>query len=161
MQYWDEVLFPEVLTLISGERYLSMSDRAIADELIVLAKSAINTFLFPYIPLDYDYEDTDSPIQPRRYYFIGDVGDRELHIIIQWMNFYWCKKMVSNADNFQNVYFDTNIKSFSPGNILHNYRVLMENYRDEARRAESRYYRMGDYTGGAPIPDIGGTIDDD
>lgn len=155
MKYWDEVLFPDVLRLIRGERYLVMSDRQIADELITLAKQAVNNFLFPNIALDYDYEeDPESEVFPHRYYFINDLTDRELAIIIAWMEYFWCKLIVSNADNFNNVYFDSNIKAFSPGNMLYNYRTMMYNYRDEARRLESRYYR-GDASSG-----IGGTIDD-
>lgn len=156
MLYWDEVLFPEVLTVIRGERYLAMSDRQIADELITLAKQAINTFLFPYVALDYTYqEDPESVAFPQRYYFINEVTDKEIQIIITWMCYYWCKLIVSSADNFNNVYFDSNIKSFSPGNVLHNYRMMMDQYRDEARRLESRYYRA------TATPSIGGTIDDD
>ena len=157
MEYWDEVLFPDVLRTIRGERYLVMSDRQIADELITLAKQAINNFLFPNVPLDYSYEvDPDNQVFPKRYYFTSDtVSDKELAILIAWMNFYWCKLIVANADNFANIYFDTNIKSFSPGNVLHNYRVMQETYRDEARRLESRYYRANSASG------IGGTIDDD
>lgn len=159
MKYWDEVLFPEVLTLIRGERYLTMSDRQIADELISLAKQAINTFLFPAVSLEYAYEeDEDNIVFPKRYFFLEEPGDRELAILIAWMEFFWCKLIVSNADNFNNVYFDSNIKSFSPGNVLHNYRTLMYSYRDEARRLESRYYRADDGDG---RPGIGGTIDDD
>ena len=155
MKYWDEVLFPEVLRLIRGERYLVMSDRQIADELITLAKQAVNNFLFPNIALDYAYEeDPESEVFPRRYYFVNDLTDRELAIIIAWMEYFWCKLIVSNADNFNNVYFDSNIKAFSPGNMLHNYRTMMYNYRDEARRLESRYYRADASSG------IGGTIDD-
>lgn len=156
MKYWDEVLFPDVLRLIRGERYLVMSDRQIADELITLAKQAVSNFLFPNISLEYAFEEDESNLVfPQRYYFVNDPTDRELAIIIAWMEFYWCKLVVSNADNFNNVYFDSNIKAFSPGNMLHNYRVMMENYRDEARRLESRYYRAD------PASGIGGTVDDE
>ena len=155
MEYWDEVLFPDVLRLIRGERYLVMSDHQIADELITLAKQAINNFLFPNVSLEYAYEeDETNMIFPRRYYFVNDPTDRELAVIIAWMNYFWCKLIVSNADNFNNVYFDSNIKAFSPGSMLHNYRTMMYNYRDEARRLESRYYRSDAASG------IGGTIDD-
>ena len=155
MKYWDEVLFPDVLRLIRGERYLVMSDRQIADELIILAKQAINNFLFPNASLEYaSEEDPTSEVFPLRYYFTGDPTDRELAILIAWMEYFWCKLIVSNADNFNNVYFDSNIKAFSPGNMLHNYRTMMYNYRDEARRLESRYYRAD------PSSGIGGTIDD-
>lgn len=156
MEYWDEVLFPDVLRLIRGERYLVMNERQIADELITLAKQAINNFLFPNVSLEYAYEeDEDNLVFPRRYYFIDNPTDKEIAIIIAWMNYFWCKLIVANADNFNNVYFDSNIKSFSPGNVLHNYRVMQGAYRDEARRLESRYYRAGGASG------IGGTIDDE
>lgn len=156
MKYWDEVLFPDVLHIIRGERYLVMDDRQIADELITLAKQAINTFLFPNVSLEYAYEENpDSLVFPKRYYFVGEPTDKEYAILIAWMNYYWCKLLVANADNFYNVYFDSNIKAFSPGNVLHNYRVMQENYRDEARRLESRYYRAGSAS------NIGGTIDNE
>lgn len=156
MKYWDEVLFPDVLRLMRGERYLVMDERQIADELITLAKQAINNFLFPNVSLEYSYEeDEKSLVFPRRYYFINDPTDKEFAIIIAWMNYFWCKLIVANADNFNNIYFDSNIKSFSPGNILHNYRLMQDTYRDEARRLESRYYRADSASG------IGGTIDDE
>lgn len=156
MKYWDEVLFPDVLRLIRGERYLVMDERQIADELITLAKQAINNFLFPNVSLEYSYEeDKTSLVFPRRYYFINDPTDKEFAIIIAWMNYFWCKLIVANADNFNNIYFDSNIKSFSPGNVLHNYRLMQDTYRDEARRLESRYYRADSASG------IGGTIDDE
>lgn len=161
-KYWDETLFPEVLELIRGERYLIMSDKQIADELIALAKRAVNNFLFPNVSLAYSYDaQPDSEVFPNRYYFInndarGEVGDREFQIIVAWMCYFWSEQMASNADNFNNVYFDSNIKSFSPGNALHNYLKAMEHYRETARSLESRYYRVGEYG-----PSVGGTIDDD
>lgn len=156
MEYWDEVLFPDVLRIIRGERYLVMNERQIADELITLAKQAINNFLFPNVSLEYAYEEDETNLVfPRRYYFIDNPTDKELAIVIAWMNYFWCKLIVANADNFNNIYFDSNIKSFSPGNTLHNYRVMQNAYRDEARRLESRYYRADKASG------IGGTIDDE
>ena len=31
-KYWDEVLFPEMLIVIRGERYLAMSDKQMNDQ---------------------------------------------------------------------------------------------------------------------------------
>lgn len=42
-----------MLNVIRGERYLTMTDAQIADELISLAKRAVNTFKFPKISLEY------------------------------------------------------------------------------------------------------------
>ncbi len=155
MQYWDNVLFPEVLQTIRGERYLLMTDRQIYDELISLAKRAIAKFKFPNIELSYAFFPQDDESLPVRYYFEEDLGFAEINVIIAWMQFYWADFMVSNADNFQNIYFDNNIQSYSPGNVLHNYTVAKERYYNEAHRIESEYYRAGS------TPSIGGTIDDD
>jgi hypothetical protein len=57
------------------------------------------------------------------------------------MKYYWADLMVSNADNFNNLYFDSNIQAFSPGNLLHNYKETCNMYRDQARELESEYYR--------------------
>lgn len=83
MQYWDDVLFPDVLATIRGERYLQMSDKQIADELIALAKRAISTFMFPRVALDYAYtEDQTNTIYPLRYYFTEEIGDDEIAILV-------------------------------------------------------------------------------
>lgn len=71
------------------------------------------------------------------------------------MKYYWADFMVSNSDNFQNIYFDNNIQSFSPGNVLHNYIAARTQFGDSAKALESRYYRTE-----KNAPTIVGTIDD-
>lgn len=154
MEYWDEVLYPEVVAAIRGERYLIMSDKQIADELLSLTKRAINTFKFPDIDLSYDFETTTSEIYPSRYYFKNAVTDDEFNVLIAWVKYYWADYMVSNSDNFQNIYFDKNINSYSPGNVLHNYVAAKTQYLEEARTLEANYYRKHSSS------NIGGTIDD-
>lgn len=156
MKYWDELIFPEMLETIRGERYLLMTDRQIGDELIAIAKRAINNFLFPDVTLDYAYTETDNEAMPKRYYFVDDsVGDREVAVIIAWMKAFWCDFIISSADNFQHQYYDSNIKSHSPGNTLHNLVAAKKSYEELAREIESRYYRSANGT-----PTIKDTIDE-
>lgn len=157
MKYWDELLYPEVLATIRGQRYLMMTDKEIADELIALAKRAINNFLFPNVTLNYAFtSDPDNEVMPKRYYFTDDgVGDKEVAVLVAWMKFFWTDFIIASADNFQNLYYDSNIKSYSPGNTLHNLMKAKEEYESTAREIESRYYRTSDGQ-----PTIVGTIDE-
>lgn len=160
MQYWDEVLFPHILATIRGERYLIMTEAQINEELVNLIKRAIATFKFPNVSLAYDKEvqadieeeaqaDIEEEPQPDRYYFNSDeVGYREIDILVAWTKAFWAEMIVSNADNFTNLYFDSNIKTFSPGNTLNNYQKMWESYTKLARELERDYYRVD--TNGKP-----------
>lgn len=150
MKYWDEILFPQMLQTIRGERYLCMTNKQIADELILLAKRAVNNFLFPKISLKYSFENqpTDE-IYPQRYYFENDnVGDAEINVILAWMKVFWADFLISNADSFQNIFYDNNLQTYSPGTLLKNYLAAKEEWTLEARGLEDRYYRVSD--DGAP-----------
>lgn len=84
MKYWDEVLYPGMLATIRGERYLTMTDAQITDELVNLAKRAIAAFKFPRYSTAYAVEAGTG-----RYYFTNDaIGFAELEIITTWMKAY-------------------------------------------------------------------------
>jgi hypothetical protein len=140
MLYWEKVLFPDMLAMIHGERYLTMTDSQITNELNSLARRAINTFKFPRISLSYSYE-TDETTGEFKYYFNNNLTDKETAIILAWMKAYWAEYMISNADNYNNLYFDSNINAFSPGNLLHNYKESWQTYVSQAKQLESEYYR--------------------
>lgn len=63
--------------------------------------------------------------------------------------------MVSNADNFNNLYYDAAIRTYSPGNTLNNYLKAVEQYKASAKELESMYYRTENYA-----PTIGGVEDE-
>lgn len=128
-----------MLAMIHGERYLTMTDAQITEELNSLAKRSVNTFKFPRISLSYAYETEKSG--ELKYYFINDLTDKETAIILAWMKAYWAEYMISNADNYNNLYFDSNINAFSPGNLLHNYKESWQTYVAQAKQLESEYYR--------------------
>ena len=148
MQYWDEVLFPDVLMTIRGERYITMSDAQINAELNALTKRAISTFKFPNVSLEYSFEtlvvgEEGEETTIQRYSFTNDdVSSREFEILIAWIKAYWAEMIVSNADNYNNLYYDSNIHTYSPGNMLHNFEKMWSTYRTQARQLEFNYGRV-------------------
>ena len=58
------------------------------------------------------------------------------------MKVYWCENQLSNADNFDDIYTDANIKTFSRANLIDKNTNLLKLYKAEAREAENRYSRV-------------------
>ena len=60
------------------------------------------------------------------------------------MKVYWCENQISNADNFEDMYTDVNIKTYSRANAVDKNMKLMAEYREYARELENRYSRVND-----------------
>lgn len=58
------------------------------------------------------------------------------------MKVYWCENLISNADNFEDIYTDANIKTYSRANAVDKNIKLMAEYREYARELENRYSRV-------------------
>lgn len=58
------------------------------------------------------------------------------------MKVYWCENLISNADNFEDIYTDANIKTYSRANAVDKNMKLMAEYRKYAQELETRYSRM-------------------
>lgn len=72
------------------------------------------------------------------------------------MKVYWCEKQISNADNFEELYTDMNIKTYSRANAVDKNLKLMSEFRDYARRLETDYSRSSSHS-----PTIGGINEDE
>ena len=158
MQLWDDVLYPVFRATIRGEYYGVISQDNMDEECYFLAKRAINTFKFPKIPTDYttiyairvddssleEVDETDDRFESAipHAYFNHQLGDAEIEIIIAWMKVYWCENQISNADNFEDMYTDVNIKTFSRANAVDKNLKLFDTYRKYARDLENRYSRV-------------------
>nr|DAG15751.1 MAG TPA: hypothetical protein [Caudoviricetes sp.] len=69
------------------------------------------------------------------------------------MKVYWVEQLLSNADNFEDIYTDSNIKTYSRANAVDKNTKLMDQYRTYARDLETRYSRVNT-SRGASIGDI-------
>ncbi len=167
MQYWDEVLYPPFRATIRGQYYGFISQDDMDEECFNLARRGIAAFKFPRISTEYEtfyaMRDKDNNIEevdPKEYpdaiqhgYFINDLTYAEIEIIIAWMKVYWAEMQISNADNFEELYTDVNIKSYSRANAVEKNTKLMAEYRAYARELENRYSRVN-ASRGSSIGDI-------
>ena len=58
------------------------------------------------------------------------------------MKVYWHENLLSNADNFEDLYTDVNIKTFSRANLIDKNTNVLKDARKTAERMESRYSRV-------------------
>ena len=158
MQYWDNILYPSFRATIRGEYYGVISQDDIDEECFHLAERAIAAFKFPKISTEYetfyavrneegelqevDPQESQEAIQHG--YFVNDLNYAEIEILIAWMKVYWCENQISNADNFDEIYTDVNIKTYSRANAVDKNMKLMAEYRDYARELENRYSRVNE-----------------
>ena len=155
MQLFDDVLYPSIRATIRGSYYGIITEDFIDEECYHLAKRAISAFKFPRISTDYktfyavrqedgtlkevDQEEEGAIPHGK---FINTLTDAEIEVIIAWMKVYWCENQISNADNFDDMYTDANIKTFSRANAVAQNTKLMAEYRNYARDLENRYSRI-------------------
>ena len=58
------------------------------------------------------------------------------------MKVYWCEELISNADNFTEIYTDAQIKTYSRANMVDKALKMLETFRSNARSIESSYSRV-------------------
>jgi len=160
MQYWDDVIYPSFRASIRGDLYGIISRDSMDETCYYLACRAISAFKFPKISTAYttfyatrdpndpetlvEVDSDDSNAIPHGY-FINDLTYAELEIILAWMKVYWCEQLISSSDNFEDIYTDSNIKTYSRANMVQQNVKLLETYRKYARDLETRYGRVNNY----------------
>ena len=158
MQYWDNVLYPPFRATIRGEYYGVITEEQLDEECFFLAQRAVAAFKFPKISTEYktfyavrnedneieEVDIEDCPDAVKHAYLVNDLTYAEIEILIAWMKVYWCENQISNADNFEDIYTDANIKTYSRANAVDKNMKLMAEYRSYARDLENRYSRVND-----------------
>ena len=81
----------------------------------------------------------------------------EIEIILAWMKVYWAENQISDADNFLDIYTDSNIKTFSRANALDKYIKFATSAKAQAKELENRYSRVT----GSGTPALGEINEDD
>ena len=155
---WDEVLYPHLWATIRGSYYGIISQEQMEEECFYIACRAIAAFKFPRISTEYqvvhyirnedgvfvevneDDEDFDKSIPHA--YFLNKLTYSEIEVILAWMKVYWCEYQLSNADNFEDIYTDVNIKTYSRANLVDKNLKLLKEYREYARDLENWYSRV-------------------
>ena len=155
MQYWDDILYPSFVATIRGEYYGVVTQDLLDEECYHLACRAIAAFKFPHISTEYEtfyairtndntleeVDDNEEGAIPHGA-FLNNLTYAEIEILVAWMKVYWCENQVSNADNFEDIYTDANIKTFSRANAVDKATNLLKTYRLYAQDLENRYSRV-------------------
>lgn len=155
MNKWDDILYPAFRESIRGSYYGIITKEAMDEECFFLATRAIATWKFPKVSLEYTifYEKTengetvettadDVDAIPHAYFTSDEVGYAEVSVIVAWMKVYWCEKLMSNSNNYEDVYTDSNIKTFSKANVIDKWIKQYSTYRNDARELEIHYSRV-------------------
>lgn len=155
MQLFDDILYPPFRATIRGTYYGMITQDFIDEECYNLALRAISAFKFPKISTDYNtfyaIRNEDGSLQEvdvntegaiPHGCFVNDLSYAEIEVLIAWMKVYWCENQISNADNFDDMYTDANIKTYSRANAVDKNMKLMAEYRNYARDLENRYSRI-------------------
>lgn len=147
--YWSSCLFPLFLSSLSSCTLASYTDQELQNELDILAKRSIARFKFPKINLKYAYDgeiaDMSLPVVERStkgYYFIEEIGYREIEVILAWMKVYWLEYQLSKERNYENLYADKDVKAFSSGNLISAIEKAYNTMVATARKVEEDYGRV-------------------
>ena len=154
---WDKLLYPHLWATIRGSYYGVISQEQMDEECFYIARRAVAAFKFPKISTDYEVvymrkvggvltpvDETDERFEEAipHAYFLNDLTYNEIEVILAWMKVYWCEYQLSNADNFEDVYTDVNIKTYSRANLVDKNLKLLKEYREYARDLENWYSRV-------------------
>lgn len=140
--------------------YINLDDANLTEVLNGIAQLSIEDFLFPKIKLTYTYDgddDTDdiateaiigvppaldvpATYSPLGYCFDKEIGIAELKVIIAFMKKYWVSYQITYSKNFENPFFDKEIKMYSPANLL---KVMSDTLVIFTRAAEQARFDYG------------------
>ena len=155
--YWDDALFKPMAATIRGTYYNTITQDELDEELYNIAVRAVNTFKFPRISLDYTTfyairDDSDENILNEvaentedavpHGYFTNEVTSKEIEVLIAWMKVYWIENLLSTTDDFENVYTDSNIKTYSRANLIAQNMTRYKEFLAQAHEMETRYSRV-------------------
>ena len=142
-QYWSDCLYQLFLSSLQSCTFASLTDGELRHELDNLIKRAIARFKFPKVSLEYAWDDElDDDNLPKGYYFINEVGMKEILVLLAWAKVYWVEYQLSREENYENVYADKDVKTFSSGNLLTSIKNAMESLTLFARKTEEEYSRV-------------------
>ena len=147
--YWNNCLYPLFLSTLHSCTLASYTDQELQNELDNFAMRAIAKFKFPKVSLMYKYDDTivdvNMPVVERvakGYYFVNEVGYREIEVLLAWMKVYWLEYQLSKERNYENLYADKDVKAFSSGNLINAIVKAYDTMVKTARKTEEDYGRV-------------------
>lgn len=120
MVYFEEIN-KQLLNTLSSSTLSGMSDFEIDETLALLMFRAIADFRFPQIALTYNKE-VNSNLGTQKYYFTNDITQKEINVLLALMKKYWLEQQLDSERNFEMLYYDKDVRTFSRGILCSNLR---------------------------------------
>lgn len=154
-KYWKYEVFPLFLDFIKDCTFASLEDTDLIAILENITKLSVEEFLFPKMALTYSYDPAIDPGDelPFGYYWDNNVGQAELRVLFSIMKVYWVEMQLHNKQNFLNPFYDSDIKGYSPANMLKTITEVYVVAQTTARKAAFSYSRR-DKDGRPSLGDI-------
>lgn len=144
MVYFEEVN-KQLLNTLSSSTLSGMSDYEIDETLAMLMFRAIADFRYPQIELTYAQE-VNPNLGTVRYYFVNDITQKEINVLIALMKEYWLEQQLDSERNFEMLYYDKDVRTFSRGNIMQQLKDRYKAAQLDAEEAQFNYGRVNSET---------------
>ena len=138
-------VYNQFLTFISSCSFADLTDEELTKELENFLLRALADFRFPQCDLEYEAIENDYVFTDEKF------GQREVNVILAYMNKYFLQWILSREKNFEQQYYDADTKTHSLGNLVQQmnnaYKIAIKeandiNY-DYARMDRKRKPRIG------------------
>lgn len=130
----------QVLNTLKSSTLAAMEDYDIEVMLNDMIIRAVGNFRFPKIDLAYeeivDYNDTIE------YQFVNTITQKEINVILALVKVAWLEQQLDNESNFENTYYDKDVRLHSRGNLIKSIQERHEAAKLEAKTAQYNYYRV-------------------
>ncbi len=128
-KWYFHIIFDQFLTYTTSCTLAILSDEEILQELEKFLMRAIAEFKFPQVSLDFDYDE-----EKKEYYFVDEnFSFKEVNVLIAYMKKYFHEFLYSKEENFQQLYYDSDTRTFSQANMV---KQLLDAYKTAADAAE-------------------------
>jgi hypothetical protein len=142
----------QVLNTLKSSTLAAMEDYDIELMLNDMIIRAVAEFRFPKIPLS--YKETDDDNETVEYEFDNSLTQREINVILSLVKKAWIEQQLDNEANFENTYYDKDVRLHSRGNLVKALQDRYELAKQEADRVQYDYYRVS--SGEPAVKDIYG-----
>lgn len=137
------------------ERFLSstnldfpgLTTEEVKDLLFNWTMTASSKFLFPRVSLELvtvEEDDKNNPDLEPGHYFEGDLTEKEITVIIEFMKEAQLISQLADEQKFQMYYNDANLKLPSQTGLITQLNRAVEAQQKNAKMTEHRYYRSVD-----------------
>lgn len=137
-KWYFHIIFDQFLTYTTSCTFAILSDEEILRELEKFLMRAIAEFKFPQVSLEFSYDEEN-----KEYYFIDEnFSFKEVNVLIAYMKKYFHEFLYSKEENFQQLYYDSDTKTFSQANMV---KQLLDAYKtasDAAEEINRNYLKM-------------------